>query len=136
MANRKKCGCCDQGAYAIFKINAAEAAWGSIRGDINKQEDVMALFDECFSTENMKTSGNIKITIDEDGNYDISTETFEQEQEEPSDTWVVKHNLGKYPNVITVDSSGRQFMADVIYDSLDQVTILINGAIKGKVYLN
>ena len=137
MANaKKKCGCSDQGAYAIFKINAAGAAWGSIVGDINLQEDLMQLLTNYFSMENMKTSGNIKITKDEDGNYDISTETFEFEQGEASDSWVIEHNLNKFPNVVTVDSAGRQFQAEVSYDSLNQVTISINGATKGKAYLN
>lgn len=140
MANKKKCGCGDQGAYAIFKINAAGAAWGSIVGDINLQQDLIDLIDsyfsECFTPESLKPTGNIKITELPDGTYDISTETYEFEQGEASDSWVIEHNLNKYPSVITVDSSGKQFHGEVIYDSLNKVTILINGATKGKAYLN
>ena len=141
MANaKKKCGCGDKGAYAIFKINSAGAAWGSIVGDIQLQEDLIALLDsyfsKCFSPETLKTSGNVKITEMPDGTYDIATETFEFEQGEASDTWVIEHNLNKFPTVMTVDSAGRQFQAEVIYDSLNQVTISINGATKGKAYLN
>ena len=137
MANaKKKCGCGEQGAYAIFKINAAGAAWGSIIGDINLQEDLMKLLTNYFSIDNMETSGNIKITKDEEGNYDISTETFEFEQGEASDSWEIEHNLNKYPSVICVDSAGRQFFGEVFYDSLNKVTISINGATKGKAYLN
>ena len=141
MANaKKKCGCGEQGAYAIFKINAAGAAWGSIVGDINLQSDLIELldnyFNQCFSPETLKTSGNVKITEQPDGTYDIATETFEFEQGEASDTWVIEHNLNKFPNVVTVDSAGRQFQAEVTYDSLNQVTISINGSTKGKAYLN
>lgn len=137
MANaKKKCGCGDQGAYAIFKINAAGAAWGTIVGDINLQTDLMALLDQCFSPETLKTSGNVKITQQPDGTFDIATETFEFEQGEASDTWVVEHNLNKFPNVVTVDSAGRQFQAEVVYDSLNKVSIYINGSTKGKAYLN
>ncbi len=141
MANaKKKCGCGQQGAYAIFKINANGAAWGSIVGDINLQSDLIDLlesyFSQCFSPDNLKTSGNVVIKELADGTYDISTETFEFEQGEASDSWVIEHNLNKYPNVVTVDSAGRQFQAEVNYDSLNQITISLNGAAKGKAYLN
>ena len=140
MANKKKCGCGDQGAYAIFKINAAGAAWGSIVGDINLQQDLIDLinsyFSECFTPESLKPTGNVKIKELPDGSYDISTETYEFEQGEASDSWTIEHNLNKYPSVVCVDSSGRQFQAEVTYDSLNQVTISINGATKGKAYLN
>ena len=141
MANaKKKCGCGQQGAYAIFKINANGAAWGSIVGDINLQQDLIELlnsyFSECFTPESLKPTGNVKITELPDGTYDISTETYEFEQGEASDSWEIEHNLNKYPNVVCVDSAGKQFQAEVIYDSLNKVTISINGATKGKAYLN
>ena len=136
MANaKKKCGCSD-GAYAVFKINTAAAAWGSIVGDINKQEDLMELFSKVFGVDNVLTGGNVEIEEDEDGNYIISTKTFEFEQGESSDCWVIEHDLNKYPTVITVDSAGTVFHAEVRYDSLNQVTVLLNGATKGKAYLN
>lgn len=136
MANAKKKCDCGNGAYAIFKISADGAAWGSIVGDINLQEDLINLLSSYFSIDNMKTTGNVRITKDEDGNYDISTETIEFEQAEASDLWVIEHNLNKFPSVITVDSTGAQFQAEVRYDSLNQVSIYINGATKGKAYLN
>lgn len=137
MANAKKsCGCGGGGAYAIFKINTASAAWGSIVGDINLQQDLMDLLGQYFGMDNVEPKGNIDIEKDEDGNWIFSTKTTEFEQGQSSDTWVVQHNLNKYPTVITVDSAGRVFHGEVIYDSLNQVTILTNGATKGKVYLN
>lgn len=33
MANAKKRCSCSDGAYAIFKINTAAAAWGDIQGE-------------------------------------------------------------------------------------------------------
>ena len=135
-----RCGCEENGAYAIFKINANGAAWGSIVGDINIQTDLIDLLDsyfgQCFNPETLKASGNVKIVEQPDGTYDISTETFEFEQGEASDSWEIEHNLNKYPNVVTVDSAGRQFQAEVTYDSLNKITISLNGATKGKAYLN
>ena len=137
MANAKKsCGCGGGGAYAIFKINTASAAWGSIVGDIKLQQDLMDLLSQCFTIENVEPKGNISIEQDPDGNWVFATKTLEFEQGQASDTWVIQHNLNKYPNVVTVDSAGNEFKAEVTYDSLNQVTISINGATKGKAYLN
>ena len=58
------------------------------------------------------------------------------EQGEATDTWSIQHNLHKYPSVILVDSAGTAFFAEVTYDSLDHLTVKINGATKGKAYLN
>lgn len=137
MANAKKsCGCGGGAAYAIFKINTASAAWGSIVGDINLQQDLMELLSKYFGMDNVEPKGNIDIEQDEDGKWIFSTKTFEFEQGQSSDTWVIQHNLNKYPTVITVDSSGTVFYGEVVYDSLNQVTVLTNGATKGKAYLN
>ena len=137
MANAKKsCGCGGNGAYAIFKINTAAAAWGSIVGDIKLQQDLMDLLSQCFTIENVEPKGNVSIEQDPDGNWVFATKTLEFEQGQASDTWVIEHNLNKYPTVITVDSAGNEFKAEVTYDSLNQVTISINGATKGKAYLN
>lgn len=58
------------------------------------------------------------------------------EQLAASDTWIIEHNLGKYPSVTLVDSAGTQFFAEVEYNSINQCTIYMNGACKGKAYLN
>ena len=58
------------------------------------------------------------------------------EQAVASDTWVVTHNLGKYPSVVAVDSAGTQLMVPVYYNSVNQLTISMNGATTGKAYLN
>ena len=39
-------------------------------------------------------------------------------------------------SVSLVDSAGTQFDARVVYDSLNQCTVYMNGATKGKAYLN
>lgn len=127
---------CRPGAYAVFKINSASAAWGIISGDIHRQKDLMELLQTYFNENNLKPDGNVVIVENGDGTYNISTETFEFEQGVASDTWVIEHNLNKYPSVVLVDSAGRQFNGEVVYDSKNQVTVLLNGLTKGKAYLN
>jgi hypothetical protein len=54
----------------------------------------------------------------------------------PSATWVVTHNLGKFPSVTVVDSTGRHVFGDVQYVDANNVTIIFSGAFGGKAYMN
>ena len=53
-----------------------------------------------------------------------------------SDTWVIVHNLNKYPSVSVIDSSGTEVIGEISYDNINQVTITFKGAFKGKATLN
>ena len=57
-------------------------------------------------------------------------------QSVPSATWIVTHNLNKYPNVVVVDSAGTVVVGEVIYDSLLEVTLVFTAGFSGKAYLN
>jgi hypothetical protein len=67
---------------------------------------------------------------------EVSDKTFVFEQGVASDTWFIKHNLGKYPSVSLVDSAGTQFDADVEYNDENTCTVRMNGATTGKAFLN
>lgn len=67
---------------------------------------------------------------------ELYASTFIYEQGTASDTWVIVHNLDKYPSVTIVDSAGNVFTPAVHYDSKNQVTVTMNGATTGKAYLN
>lgn len=54
----------------------------------------------------------------------------------PSDTWVITHNLGRFPSVTVVDSAGQTWSIKPIYDSQDQITIRFAFAFSGRAYLN
>lgn len=62
--------------------------------------------------------------------------TYVHEQGIASDTWEIQHNLNKYPSVTLVDSANTQFEAQVIYNDENNCTVYMNGATKGKAYLN
>jgi len=62
--------------------------------------------------------------------------TFVFEQGETSDVWRINHNLGKYPSVTLVDSANTQFVAQVEYIDENNCVVYMNGATKGKAYLN
>lgn len=67
---------------------------------------------------------------------ELYANTYIHEQAIASDTWVITHNLNKYPSVTIVDSAGNVFTPAIQYDSKNQVTVTMNGATTGKAYLN
>ncbi|MBP5698841.1 MAG: hypothetical protein J6W96_04885 [Alphaproteobacteria bacterium] len=61
---------------------------------------------------------------------------FVFEQGIASDTWVINHNLGKRPNVVTVDSTGKEFKGATEWVDDNTVIVRMNGARTGEAYLN
>lgn len=51
-------------------------------------------------------------------------------------TWLIDHNLGFYPNVTVVDSSGDQVEGTVTYTTLNQVRVMFSAAFAGLAYLS
>lgn len=51
-------------------------------------------------------------------------------------TWIVNHNLGKYPAVIVIDSSNRQVYGSIEHNSINQATIGFAAAFSGKAICN
>lgn len=66
----------------------------------------------------------------------VSDKTFVFEQGEASDTWEIEHNLGKYPSVEIVDTAGNRFFPAVQWVDENNCIATMNGACKGKAFLN
>lgn len=62
--------------------------------------------------------------------------TYTHDQQTSSYTWVIEHNLGRYPAVSIVDSSGRLVVGNVQYTSNNIVTLTFKAKFAGKAYLN
>ena len=67
--------------------------------------------------------------------------TFTHNQTSTSNTWVVTHNLNRFPSVTVVDSAGSIVVGTVVYNSNKQLTITFFSsgsalAFQGKAYLN
>jgi hypothetical protein len=65
-----------------------------------------------------------------------SDANFVYTQSTPASTWVVVHNLDKFPSVSVVDSAKTEVVGDVVYDSLTQVTITFSASFSGFAYFN
>jgi hypothetical protein len=50
--------------------------------------------------------------------------------------WTVVHNLGKFPSVSVVDSTGTTVYGTIRYDSTSQVTLSFSGAFGGEAYFS
>lgn len=54
----------------------------------------------------------------------------------PSATWVIVHNLNKYPSIEVVDTGDSVIIPTIHYDNLNQITATFGSATSGKAYLN
>lgn len=64
------------------------------------------------------------------------TVEYEHEQAQTSEVWEIHHNLGKFPSITVVDSSGSEVITDVRYIDENNCEIITNGEFKGTAYLN
>lgn len=53
-----------------------------------------------------------------------------------SATWVITHNLKKYPSVTVVDSLGNVVIGSVEYTNINTITLTFNGGFSGQAFLN
>lgn len=58
-------------------------------------------------------------------------------QPTPEQTWVINHNLGKYPDVILFDTSmdNLRIYGDISYPSINVLVVKFTNATAGKLYL-
>ncbi len=77
---------------------------------------------------------------DLNGNYrkvsSSAISAYTHDQGVASDTWNITHNLGFYPSITIVDSSGRVVEGEEQFLTLDTIQISFNGAFSGKAYLS
>lgn len=55
--------------------------------------------------------------------------------EVPASSWIIDHNLGRYPQVTLIADDGYLFEADILYNSLNQITVVSSQPISGKAVL-
>lgn len=63
-------------------------------------------------------------------------EQFVYEQENPSMTWTIEHNLGKYPTVTCIDGNGYVIIQTTQYVDLNTVELTFTEAVAGKAILS
>ena len=66
----------------------------------------------------------------------IPRDNYIHDQQVALITWIITHNMNKYPSVNIVDTANDEVTGDVKYNSLNQITISFTAAFSGKAYLN
>lgn len=66
----------------------------------------------------------------------VTNGTYVFTQSVAATTWNIAHNLGEFPSVDVVDSTGTVITAQVQYVDNNNVTITFDVAVSGKAYLN
>lgn len=61
--------------------------------------------------------------------------TYVYDQTTAASTWVIQHNLGRYPDVAIIDQSGDTVLADYVYTDTNTVTVSFSEAMMGKALL-
>lgn len=62
--------------------------------------------------------------------------TYHHIQGLPSATWIITHNMGKYPSVLVIDSAGNEVTGSIVFNSVNQITVTFSGGFSGDAYLN
>lgn len=62
--------------------------------------------------------------------------TFTWPQAIPLAVWTIPHNLGRYPSVTVVDTTGAKVEPDISYVDSNIIQITHGAAFAGKAYLN
>jgi len=61
---------------------------------------------------------------------------FTYTPQDSSTIWTITHNLGYYPNVMVADNFGTEFFGQVVYTSINSLTITFSQAVYGTAYLS
>lgn len=78
----------------------------------------------------------IGVTQD-DNTVTLTSSTFVFEQGIAVDTWVINHNLNKFPSIYVVDTAGHsQIPDDIEVNDMNTITVKFLSAFSGFAYLN
>lgn len=79
---------------------------------------------------NTATTSTSAITIGSSYQYYVFN------QNTPSATWTITHNLGRRPSVTVVDSAGTVVIGEVTYTSDNDLVVTFSAGFSGQAYLN
>ena len=101
-------------------------------------------------TPTTPTTGNVELTaslsatgtpdntkfLRGDNTWVEADKTFIFTQGTPSTSWVIQHNLGKFPSITVVDTADTVVIGDYNYTDDNNVTLTFSAGFAGKAYLN
>lgn len=99
--------------------------------EISTAEDVIAIVDS--STNETK---KVKVSDLLGNNQGTTDKNYVHNQVSVSATWVVNHNMNKFPSVTVVDSAGTTVVGEITHDSINQATLTFSAPFSGQAYFN
>tara|TARA_R110000803_G_scaffold83518_1_gene149587 strand:+ start:736 stop:1080 length:345 start_codon:yes stop_codon:yes gene_type:complete len=99
------------------------------------KDDEIIISDSKSNNPNFKTKST---DINAISQFVIQGGTFEFVQSVASDTWVVEHNLDKFPSVTVADSQPepRTVIGNITYNTRNKCTITFSAPFSGKAFCN
>ena len=81
------------------------------------------------STQFLMADGSVSTGASADLNYTHN-------QSSASSSWNIVHNLGKYASATVVDSANNVVVGEIVYNSINDLTINFTASFSGKAYIN
>lgn len=97
------------------------------------QNDVISLSVDARIESGTITGGEIVLI---EPNFTVLNATYEHTQIIASNTWVVLHNLNKWPSVTIVDDGDNVIIGDIEYINENELLITFAHPVSGRAYLN
>lgn len=88
-----------------------------------------SLITKNFSPDGLADYYNESGIVDGDKRY-VHTQSV------ASSSWVISHDLGKFPSVTVIDSANNTVLGDINYNTDNTLTLTFSAAFTGVAYLN
>lgn len=98
--------------------------------------DIELLPENPLSLEIEDIPFDTSLTIDIDPGLLVTDKHYTHHQLVANSIWTVNHNLNKHPTIAVIDSSNKVVIGDIIYLSVNSLTISFTSAFAGKAYCN
>lgn len=138
--NRRFADVYSVGHDVFYSIESDDGSWENGRGVLIT--DTLLGRDTVYSSSNNGElvafgTGAKKVFVDVSARIINGVKNgYIHNQSIASTTWVVNHNLNKFPSVSVVDSANTKVYGGVVYNSENQLTLIFSSAFSGKAFIN
>lgn len=115
-------------------------AWKLIGVNTSDYTDFQEAYEQIIRSLSVTTTETQKIiTLTRDDSTTLVAsweDAYIHNQAEPANSWMITHNLNKFPSVTIVDSANTEVIGDIQYNNTNTLTVTFSSAFSGKAYLN
>ena len=119
-----------QGLQGDQGVQGIQGLQGTDGGGVTSQELANAIAGAALSSTDDLPEGTANKY------FTTSRVSYVHTQGVASNTWTVTHNLGFYPNVTVQDSSGTIYEGEILYTTLDSLTLTFSASFSGQAFLS